>query len=80
MSEALTPQTTHAVIVGIERYSAGASWNLDGPVSDAVRFLEYLGTRGVPAANLRAYLAPLAENGTALLERAKPLAGTTKKS
>jgi hypothetical protein len=67
-----TPANTHAIVVGIERYDAGTSWNLDGPASDAVRFLEYLGRQGVPTANVRTYLRTMPEN-TALNGRAQAL-------
>jgi Effector-associated domain 2/Caspase domain len=67
-----TPADTLAIAVGIERYEAGPTWNLDGPASDALRFLQYLQRRGVPKANTRAYLAPLQEN-TVLRDRAEQL-------
>jgi len=50
------PQTTHAIIVGIERYTAGSVLDLDGPASDAIRFLQYVHDRGVPA---RIYVSTL---------------------
>lgn len=68
-----TPASTHAVVVGIEQYEAGPTWNLDGPASDALWFLEYLSQRGVPRDNVRTYLAPLPANA-ALRARATALA------
>ena len=68
------PQTTFAAVIGIERYSAGPTWDIDGPASDAVRFLEFLGKCGVPRANVWAFLAPLLINDIDLRKRAAPLA------
>jgi hypothetical protein len=67
------PANSHAIVVGIERYEAGPSWNLDGPASDAIRFMEYLKRRGVPKKNVQAYLTPLPENA-AIVNRADELA------
>jgi len=71
----VSPLRSHAVVVGIEAYAAGPSWNLDGPVSDAVRLLEYVRGCDVPKENTRAFLAPLSPNG-GLRDRAATLAGT----
>jgi hypothetical protein len=57
------------------KYKAGPSWNLDGPASDAIRFLEYMHRRGVPKNNSRTYLEPVLENA-ALIDRAKELSAT----
>jgi hypothetical protein len=55
---------THAIVVGIEDYGAGDSWNkLNGPVPDAFRLIKYLRCkRQVPGANIRAFLAPRPDN------------------
>ncbi|MFF8863000.1 caspase family protein [Streptomyces sp. NPDC015139] len=54
------PHRVHALIVGIEAYEAGAAWDLPGPARDAVAFHRLLRTAGVPEAQLRLHLAPLA--------------------
>lgn len=51
-----SPQNTRALVVGIERYGFGSSWDLPGPVADAHRFIAWLQGRGVPAANITAFL------------------------
>ena len=43
------PQRTYAVVVGVEHYEEEKGWELDGPVPDAVAFVEWLRERGVPA-------------------------------
>jgi HEAT repeat protein len=58
----ISPAATYAIVVGIEKYDAGKAWSLDGPANDAVRFLEYLASRGVPRDNVWSYLAPLEVN------------------
>ncbi|MCS0601372.1 caspase family protein [Streptomyces sp. LP11] len=57
------PERTHAVVVGVERYAAGAAWDLPGPAADARRFTAWLRGRGVPAAHIQLLLAPLAGAG-----------------
>jgi hypothetical protein len=56
---AADPRKTHALVVGIERYDIGESWNLEGPAVDAVRFVNWLVARGVPAGNIWLHLSPL---------------------
>jgi hypothetical protein len=53
------PGRVHALIVGIERYDAGESWDLPGPARDAVAFHRLLRAAGVPEDRLRLHLAPL---------------------
>jgi hypothetical protein len=53
------PNKTFALVVGIERYEIGDSWNLDGPAGDAARFVNWLRARQVPAANIWLHAAPL---------------------
>lgn len=64
-----SPQNTHAVIVGVEKYPV-KKWGLDGPVNDAGRFSNWLIQRGVPPENIRIFLSPLPEN-----EKSKELNG-----
>ncbi|MGW6009253.1 effector-associated domain 2-containing protein [Streptomyces sp. NPDC055210] len=54
------PARVHALIVGIEAYHAGEAWNLPGPARDAVGLYRLLRRAGVPDAQLRLHLAPLA--------------------
>ncbi|GAA4971233.1 caspase family protein [Actinoplanes utahensis] len=56
------PDRTHALIVGVERYAIGKTWDLNGPARDAARFAGWLRQRGVPAENLHVYVSPLPEN------------------
>ncbi|MEV6508184.1 caspase family protein [Streptomyces sp. NPDC051642] len=53
------PGRVHALIIGIEKYDAGAAWNLPGPARDALAFHRLLRTAGVPESHLRLHLAPL---------------------
>jgi hypothetical protein len=53
------PNRTYALVVGIERYDIGDSWNLDGPAADAARFVNWLRAREVPAANIWLHASPL---------------------
>jgi hypothetical protein len=55
----VSPQRTCALVVGIERYDADRTWDLDGPASDAVRFTSWLLSRGVPADRILVFLSPL---------------------
>ena len=61
MSE-ITPATTRALVVGVERYLAGPDWNLNGPALDAHRFVEWLRNRGVPADHISLFVSPLDAN------------------
>jgi Caspase domain len=54
-----SPERTYALVVGIESYDAGSSWDLDGPAKDAARFASWLLDRGVPAAQMLLFLSPL---------------------
>jgi hypothetical protein len=56
---AASPERTYALVVGVERYDAGPDWNLDGPASDATRFVSWLSERGVPADQMAVFLSPL---------------------
>jgi Effector-associated domain 2 len=56
-----TDRTT-AVVVGIEQYAAGSDWNLNGPVPDARRFVDWFLCRGVPPDRVIALTAPLRRN------------------
>ncbi|MET9385897.1 caspase family protein [Streptomyces sp. NPDC002928] len=58
-SPRVRPARVHALIVGVEAYEAGATWDLPGPARDAVAFYRLLHEAGVPAAQLHLHLAPL---------------------
>ena len=58
----MNPAHSHAIVVGIEKYDIGDSWDLNGPAVDAARFIRWLRSRGVPAANIRLFAAPLERN------------------
>jgi hypothetical protein len=57
---------TYALVVGIEQYASGTTWDLDGPASDASRFAGWLRRRGVPADQILLYLSPLERNSNLL--------------
>lgn len=54
----VSPQRTYALVVGVERYEAGPTWDLDGPASDAARFTSWLLSRGVPPDQVLVFLSP----------------------
>jgi hypothetical protein len=56
------PERTFAVVVGIEEYLVPGWAPLDGPASDAVRFVRFLIKRRVPPANIYLFLSPLEKN------------------
>ncbi|MFE9792278.1 caspase family protein [Streptomyces goshikiensis] len=58
-----SPARTFALVVGIERYAAGPSWDLPGPANDALRFRSWLLRSGVPERNVLLCLDPLADRG-----------------
>jgi len=69
MDEHIKPQDTYALIVGVERYEPSlAAEPLDGPVRDALGFVEWLNSRNVPATNIFLFLSPLQENTPLLNE------------
>src|SRR6476646_10402156 len=55
-------QETVAIVVGVEAYSAGPTWNLNGPALDACRFAKWLDRSGVPKGNITMLLSPLIGN------------------
>jgi len=59
------PEETYAVVVGIEKYALGNS-DLNGPATDAVRFVEWLRGSHVPAKNIFLFLSPLKKNAATL--------------
>lgn len=68
------PATTKALLIGIEKYDAGASWNLNGPAKDVLRMAEWLCKQGVPPQNLTIFLSPPDDNAEEI-EKAQKLTG-----
>jgi Caspase domain len=62
------PAQTYALVVAIEKYDAGSAWNLDGPVTDALEFCQWLLARNVPREHIHLLLSPLEENVPAIEE------------
>jgi hypothetical protein len=56
------PKRTHALLVGVEAYAAGANWNLDGPALDVLAVHEWLTSHGVPAEQIRTFASALPVN------------------
>ena len=73
------PTTTKALLVGIEKYNAGADWNLDGPAHDVLRMAQWLHRQGIPAENLTIFLSPLDSNSM-IAEQIQNLTGSTPTS
>jgi tetratricopeptide (TPR) repeat protein len=48
----ISPEETIALLVGVDKYSAGDHWSLDGPARDALRMATWLSSRGVPPGNV----------------------------
>jgi hypothetical protein len=69
-----TPQTTHALLVGVEAYAAGSTWNLAGAADRALDVAQWLLARELPPANVHLFLSPMAENAAAVAQRAAQLA------
>ncbi|WNI16431.1 effector-associated domain 2-containing protein [Actinacidiphila sp. ITFR-21] len=59
MTAPARPDRTYAVVVGVEQYAAGHTWDLSGPAADARRFTSWLRGHGVPAANIFLLLSAL---------------------
>ncbi|MGD3106415.1 caspase family protein [Streptomyces sp. YGL11-2] len=62
---------THAVLVAVEAYQGHPDWDLDGPVSDALKVMGWLVEQGVPRENIQLLASPLARN-EGLLAQAPP--------
>ncbi|WP_071190788.1 caspase family protein [Trichormus sp. NMC-1] len=55
------PQNTYAVVIGIEKYDPGSSWDLPGAAANALDFAKCLLDRDVPLDNIMLYISELAE-------------------
>jgi hypothetical protein len=51
-----------AIVVAVEKYNVGDTWNLDGPAADAGRFVDWLRGRGVPDSSITLLASPLMVN------------------
>lgn len=60
------PARTLVLLVAVERYEAGPEWDLDGPVSDAIKLARWVLEQGVPRANVRCLMSPLPRNQIAI--------------
>lgn len=58
-----------AVLVAVEVYGTGSSWNLDGPVRDVLAYRAWLLEQGIPTGAITVLASPLPAN-RALLEAA----------
>src|SRR5260370_9532257 len=56
------PQRTYALVVGIEKYNAGPTWNLNGPAHDVLKFVDWLLSRHIPRENILLFLSLLDES------------------
>ena len=64
------PARTHAVLVGVEKYDAGAAWNRLSILRDVLEFHHWLRSRGVPGEQIVTLFSPRDEN-VAALEQSK---------
>jgi hypothetical protein len=71
MSEVVKPESTIAIVIGIEKY-AGVN-EINGPADDAVRFVKWLRHRGVPAGNIALHLSPTDTNAEKCRDELEPL-------
>nr|MBA3921737.1 caspase family protein [Nostocaceae cyanobacterium] len=62
MINPISPEETHALVVGIEKYKAGSTWDLNGSANDAIQFVNWLLKRKVKTANIHLFLSPLDSN------------------
>jgi hypothetical protein len=61
-----SPEHTHAVIIGIEKYDEGEAFNLDGPINDALAIHDWLSGRGVPEGQIHLHVSALSRNQSRL--------------
>jgi hypothetical protein len=52
-------EVTTLVVVAVEAYAAGATWDLPGPAADARRFADWFWSRGVPPERTWAFISAL---------------------
>jgi hypothetical protein len=73
------PSKTRAVVVAIEHYGLTGE-DLDGPAADAVRFIDWLGRRGVSGGQVTLLASPLEANGTSLEATGVPSRPATRQA
>jgi hypothetical protein len=56
------PAHTYALVVGIEQYSAGSDWDLNGPARDVHDFTRWLLRRQIPEDNILLFVSALDKN------------------
>ena len=61
----ISPQQTHAIVVGIEAYPRRKGLDLQGPAADALKIARWLRGRGVPAEHLKVLLSTRAAENLA---------------
>ncbi|GAA2499418.1 effector-associated domain 2-containing protein [Streptomyces longisporus] len=57
---------SRAVLVAVEEYGTGSSWNLDGPVRDVLAYRAWLLEQGAAADSIKVLASPLPANRTLL--------------
>ncbi|MFG2011564.1 hypothetical protein ACGFNF_21115 [Micromonospora sp. NPDC048868] len=62
-----------AVVVGVERYDVGPEWDLDGPVRDACRYVQWLRGHGVDDGSITLLATPLPANQALLAQVGLPV-------
>jgi Effector-associated domain 2/Caspase domain len=62
------PARTYAVLVGVEKYDAGAAWNKLSILRDVLEFHKWLRSRNVPAEQIVTLFSPRDESVAALAE------------
>ncbi|GAA1010143.1 hypothetical protein Aple_039330 [Acrocarpospora pleiomorpha] len=65
MDQYISPERTWAIVVAVEQYDAGKSWDLPGPGNDAARFVSWLRRCGVPNQQILCYASLLDESTAA---------------
>jgi hypothetical protein len=68
ISNAADPSRTYAVLVGVEKYDAGADWNKLSILRDIREFHEWLRSKGVPFEQIITIFSPRDESVAALEE------------
>jgi Caspase domain/Effector-associated domain 9 len=66
-SQPVQPANVYALVVGVEKYQAGAEYDLNGPANDAIAFTRWLLGQGVDPEHVYLFLSPLDKNRQVLL-------------
>jgi hypothetical protein len=62
MNATAAPNSTRALIVGVEKYKAGSNWDLNGPALDVCRFAQWLCDQKVLSDRIALFVSPLDAN------------------